>query len=270
MKIYLDYIFFENIILNYIILYQVNIFTKSNIKKRCLIGADLILSIYTVISYVYKDSFIDSIFIRLLLVFITIYICFFPKQIKEYIKKVIYFYIISFMYVGIMISLSLLFGIKLDNILNKVLLYIICGMISYIFNKYMWKMWKTNIKKEDLTYTINIKGQEIPSFIDTGNLVKSKIYNLDVIFLDNKWYGVLELKGLLNKKIDIGVNTVAKKCYIYGYIIEGVKIYKDGKFINNLDKIIFSFSSGSINIEDKYSALIGYNTYIEKLKGVIL
>ena len=52
MKIYLDYIFFENLIINIVIIYQTSIFTKSNIKLKYIILSSSVLSIYTTIVYI--------------------------------------------------------------------------------------------------------------------------------------------------------------------------------------------------------------------------
>lgn len=270
MKIYLDYILIENIIVNFVIIYQLDIFTKSNRKKRYCFFSSLILSFYTVITYINNSIILSNIFIKILTVNIAIYIAFFPKTIIEFLKKIVYYYIISFTYVGVIISITLLLNINIDYIYNKVIIYLICAIISYLFNKYMWKMWKTNIKKENMTYIMNINGQEIPSYIDTGNLAHDYLYNLDVIFLDKRWYKILNEKGILNRKIDVGIKTVSDDSFINGYIVKNVDILKNGKKVCRLNKIIFSFSNKEINIDGKYTALIGYNLYLENLKGVTL
>ena len=40
--------------------------------------------------------------------------------------------------------------------------------------------------------------------------------------------------------------------------------------MSNKDKIILSFSLDNSNTPEKYSAILGYDTYLENLKGVIL
>ncbi len=270
MKIYLDYILLENIIVNIVIIYQVGIFTKSKINITRNLVSSIILAIYTTLIYVINDSFVNSIIIKLMIVNVVMYIAFKPKNLNIYLKKVVYYYIISFIYVGVIIGITAFFNISISNTLKKICIYIVSGIITYLFNNYLWKMWKTNIKKDNLVYTIKINDQEIQCYVDTGNLVHENIYNLDVIFIDYKWFGVLELLGALENKIDIQINTVSDNSKVFGYIVKNVEVYKNKKYICKLNKIIFSFSNQRINIDNKYSALIGYDLYLEKLKGVIL
>lgn len=270
MKIYLDSIFLENIIVNYILIYQVNIFTKSKAKVLSRVLGAGVLAIYTVATYVLQDSMLNTMWIKLLSVIIAIYITFRADQVKVLMKQILYYYIVSFLYVGVIISLTLFFHLTIDKVIVKIMIYLVGGVISYLFNQYLWKVWKRNIKKEDLTYTINIKGQEIPAFLDTGNLAHSPIHHTDIIFLDYSWYGVLELLGVLQKRVSVSIHTVSQSDETYGYLVKGVKIFKAGKEICTLDKIIFSFSNQKINIDDKYTALIGYQVYLDNLKGVTL
>lgn len=164
LKIYLDYIFFENLIVNYILFTQINIFTKSNCRNINKVVATIVISIYTTITYVFEDALINNIFVKIMIVSVGVYIAYVPKSIKEYLKKQLYYYLISFMYVGIIISVTLLFNISIEKLYVKVGIYIVSGLILYVFNKFLWIMWKSNIKSDDLTYTISIKGQEIRSF----------------------------------------------------------------------------------------------------------
>ncbi|MDD3303296.1 MAG: sigma-E processing peptidase SpoIIGA [Clostridia bacterium] len=270
MKIYLDYIFFENLVVNLVIIFQTSMFTKSNSKKRYMLLGSLIISIYTVITYILKNSIVENIVIKIIVIGFAIYLVFNPKSIKEYLKKQIYYYIISFTYVGIIISITLLFQISIEKTIVKILIYIVSAGISYLFNKYLWKLWKTNIKNESLTYKLEIHGQEILAFVDTGNDVYDYANSLDVIFMDNKFFEILNAKKLLNQKTNIIIRTVASEDYITGYIVNDVKIYKNKTEINHLNKIVICFSNQTINVNNKYNALISYNLYLEKLKGATL
>lgn len=267
MNYYLEYVFLENVIVNLMLLNLVNIFTKSNTKRLNIIISSIFSSVYTtVIVFLNLNMFI----IKLLLVVSIVYIAYNPKTISKYLKIIVYYLFLNYLYLGIIIGITLLFSINIDNIIFKILVYIISAIILYLLNKFMWKMWKTNIKKDKLTYTINIKGQEIFCFVDTGNMVKNYQYNLDVIFLDKKWYEVLNKKNILNNKVDTYIHSVIGDSVIAGYIIDNVEVYKNKKKIKVIDKIIISFSNQSINIFNKYSGLIGYETYLENLEGVHL
>lgn len=267
MNYYLEYIFLENIIVNFLLLNLVNIFTKSNTKKINIIISSIFSSIYTIVILVLN---LNLFVIKILLIIFIVYIAYNPKSIFKYFKIIIYYLFLNYLYLGIIIGITLMFSIDTQNIILKILVYIISAIILYLLTKFMWKMWKTNIKKDKLTYTINIKGQEIYCFVDTGNMVKNFEHNLDVIFLDKKWYDVLYKKDVLNKKVNTHIHSVIGDSMITGYIIENLEVYKDRKKIKIIKKIIISFSNQSINIFNKYTGLIGYNTYLENLEGVQL
>ena len=291
MKIYLDYIFFENLIINIVIIYQTSIFTKSNIKLKYIILSSSVLSVYTTIVYILQNNIVENIIIKIIVIGFAIYLAFNPKSIKEYIKKQVYYYIISFTYVGIIISITLIFNISIKKTIVKILIYVLSAFISYLFNKYLWKMWKTNIKNSSLTYKLKIKGQEIVAFViknssltyklkikgqeivafvDTGNNVYDYTNNLDVIFVDMKFFDNLKKLNVLKNRTNIIVRTIASEDYITGYIVEDVEVYQNSKKVCNLKKVVFCFSNQTINLNNKYNALIGYNLYLENLKGVTL
>lgn len=270
MKIYLDYIFFENVIINYIILTQVSIFTKSKPKRWRQILAVVVLSLYTTLTYVFMDTMLSSIVVKILSVTIAIYFIYLPKTLKEFIKKQTYYYVISFLYVGVIISLTLLFHIPIEKMYVKISVYLVGAILLYLFNKYMWKMWKSNIKSNDLTYTIVIGGQEIRAFVDTGHTVKDPISHVDVLFLEEEWFTHLSRKGVLKEKVCIPFHTMSGSDTLDGYMVKNVTVYKGENYISTIDKIVLVFVKEHMGEDKKYSALIGYNTYVEKLKGVTL
>lgn len=270
MKIYLDYIFLENIIINFVIIYQVNILTKSKINIKRIIIASVVLAIYSVIICILQENFITNGIMKLIIINFVMIITFKSNSLSECLKKISYYYIVNFVYVGVIIAITIFFNISLVNIKVKIFVYLTSGIVTYLSNKYLWKLWKTNFKNNNLGYNLKIKDEIINCYVDTGNLVKAPIYNLDVIFLDYKWYGILELLDVLKNKVELNINTVNKNDKIYGYIVKHVEVYKNNKYICKLDKIIFSFSNQRINIDNKYSGLIGYDLYIEKLEGAKL
>ena len=267
MKIYLDYIFLENLIVNLLISISMYKFNKEKLKKINIILGSIFISIYTTIIYALNDTFFSSLYIKLIAVIIYTYITFKPSTFIAILKHTIYYFLFSFLYVGIIISVSILFKINLTNTMIKILIYLISGIILNIFTKYLWKMWKTNIKNNDLSYKLNINGQEIFGFVDTGNNVKDITTGLNVLFVDMEYKE--KLKNILDerRKREIYTNTVNANSHEDGYIIKDVEVYKENKRIGKIKRIVICFVNLNIS-NKKYSALIGYNTYIENLKGV--
>ena len=123
---------------------RTDFFARSENKADFSVAIDIftvLFKIYTVIIYVFKDSMLDDIFVKLMVVNIVTYIAFKPESIKEYLKKITYYYIINFIYVGVIIGITVFMKISIDNILNKTCIYIISALLTYVFNNYLWKMW---------------------------------------------------------------------------------------------------------------------------------
>lgn len=269
MKQYIEYILLENFIVNYFVIYQLNYFTKENPKNINKYISILILSIYGTINYMLNNNFINNILIKLLIINIAVYIIYFPKKVNIYFKQIIYFCSVYFSYVGIIIACTMLFNIKVEKFYLKALVYIISFLILHLFNNFMWKMWKTNIKEKELTYKIIINGFEIVSFVDTGHNVKDYINNLDVIFIDKDLYSVLIDKGVLEDKVNLSFNTVERECMQEGYIVKNIKVKKEEN-IFFIDKAIVVFTQSNLKNSLNYKAIIGYDMYLDKLKGVTL
>lgn len=264
---YLENIYVENFIVNLFLMYIINIFTKSSTKFIRIILMDIIESIYFVILIKFNINNITS---KILLIIFISYFAYKPDNIKRYFKIILYYLFLNYLYLGIIIGITLIFNFNIQNIIIKEIVYISSAVILYLLNRFMWKMWKTDIKKDNLTYIINIKGQEIKCYVDTGNLVRNNEYNLDVIFLDKKWYKILDNKNILKNKIETNIHTVFGNNVIPGYIVNNINVYKKNKKVGCIKSVIISFSNQKINIYGEYSGLIGYNTYIENLEGAIL
>ena len=125
-------------------------------------------------------------------------------------------------------------------------------------------MWKTKLKNRDLYYKLLIDNAQIDVFVDTGNNVKEPITNLNVIFLNEKLKSKLRLEDYKQMYVEVmTVNGIDKK---QGYIATDIIVIKDGKKIARIPKIILCFSLIS-NTPEKYSGIIGYDTYLENLNG---
>lgn len=269
MEIYLEYILFENILVNYIIVSQISIFTKIKLNTKNKIVGILLMSIYTILSYAKLSSLLSSVFAKIMMVNVFLYILFLPKKLNVYFKQIIYYYMISSIYTGVIISISLLFNVSLDRTINKITIYIISALIIHMLNKILWKMWKNNITDDSLIYDVHVDEYKFRAFVDTGNSVKDSVNGLDVIFVQDDIYDILYKKLKLCTKVNIDISTVSSKDVFTGYVIDNVFVQnKKGHYY--FPKIIFVFVDRKFNSNLNYKALIGYDTYVEKLKGVYL
>lgn len=207
MTIYLDIVFIENILMNYIILMTTGIICKKKIKKTRLIISSIIGSLYSVAYYITQFEIYRAIVVKVTLSIIMIYIAFSSKNLKKIFKEIMLFYLTSFVFGGC--AFSILYYIKPENILYKqgnligtypIKIAILGGIIGFFIINMAFKLVKNKINIEDMYCDIKIsnngKKEKIRAMIDTGNLLKDPITNSPVVIIEKN-----SLSNLLPKNI---------------------------------------------------------------------
>lgn len=215
MKIYLEYIFIINFLLDFMILYGTKRILKKNTSNIKLIISSIIGSLSTFILLINVSN--NQLFIiKIILSIIMIITAFGSNNIKE---NIIYFYLISIIIGG----LIYLFDLKTNPYLNMFLITILTPFIIYTLIKEYTK-FKTTIKDK---YVVNIiiknKEYKLEGFIDTGNRLKSPISNKSVILVN------------LNIPVDNALYVPYKALNTTGIIpcLKPEKVLIDGKTISN-------------------------------------
>ena len=209
MTIYLDVIFLENIVINYIILYVTGLISKSKIKqKKILLGAS-IGAIYSIIYYLFKLKVYSSSIIKIILSIAIIYVVFNSNNFKDLFKLVLLFYLTSFVFGGAAIATIYMVDSQNITIQNGVLVgsytikTILIGIIvAYFTLIFAFKIMKSKLSKKDLIceirVTLNNKIIKTKALIDTGNLLKEPITNLPVIVMEHTLLFDVIPKDILN------------------------------------------------------------------------
>lgn len=276
MKVYLDLVFIENIVLNISVIYQLKTISKQKTTLKKIILAAILGSIYSVAIELLNNGeyiFFSNVIIKILVINIVIYVAFNPKKLNVFLKLVAYYFLIFFIYIGAIIVICTFFRINISNFFVRNAIYILGYIITNFSNKSMWKMWKSNIKSNDLVYdlifNIDNKKINIKAFVDTGNSLKDSLNNLDIFIVENTQK--LNQQMCNNYiKTEIEFKTVNAKCNVVGYIINDIKVKKNNINILNLDRAIVVFVDNKLSAENEYFSIISYDTYIEKLQGVSL
>ena len=214
MTIYLDVIFLENIVINYIILYVTGIISKAQIKQKRLIAGALIGAIYSVIYYLLKLKLYSSFIIKFLLSIVIIYVAFSSKNFKDLIKKILLFYLTSFVFGGAAIAIIYMVNSQNITIQNGVLVgsytiktVLIGIVVAYFTVIFAFKVLKTKISKKDLIceieITLNNKKIRTKALIDTGNMLKEPITNWPVIVMEHTLLYDFLPKEILNHSEEI-------------------------------------------------------------------
>ena len=216
MTVYLDVIFLENVVLNYIILYVTGIISKARIEKRRIILGALIGAFYSIIYYLLKIKIYSSFIVKVFLSIIIIYVAFNSNSLKELIKKIILFYLTSFVFGGATIAIIYMANSQNITIQNGVLVgrytvttVLIGIMVAYFTIVLAFKTIRTRVLKKDLICDISImlnnKEIKTKAMIDTGNLLKEPITNMPVIVMEHTLlYDVLPIEIINNTEEILG------------------------------------------------------------------
>lgn len=291
MTIYLDVIFLENMVINYIILYATGVILKERIKQSRLIMGSTIGAIYSIIYYLFKLKIYSGLLIKIILSIVIIYVSFNSNNLKDLLKKILLFYLASFVFGGAVIAIIYMVNSQNVTIQNGVLVgnytikTILIGIVVAYFTIIIaFKLIKTKILKKDLicdiSIMINNKEIKTKALIDTGNLLKDPITQIPVIVIEHTLlYDVLPKEILNNIEKILGgdfskiSNEIKDKYFsklkvipfsslgksngmLLGIIGENLNIYfKDEN--EKIDKVIVGIYNKSLTKKGEYRSLLG-------------
>lgn len=291
MTIYLDVIFLENMVINYIILYATGVILKERIKQSRLIMGSTIGAIYSIIYYLFKLKIYSGLLIKIILSIVIIYVSFNSNNLKDLLKKILLFYLASFVFGGAVIAIIYMVNSQNITIQNGVLVgnytikTILIGIVVAYFTIIIaFKLIKTKILKKDLicdiSIMINNKEIKTKALIDTGNFLKDPITQIPVIVIEHTLlYDVLPKEILNNIEKILGgdfskiSNEIKDKYFsklkvipfsslgksngmLLGIIGENLNIYfKDEN--EKIDKVIVGIYNKSLTKKGEYRSLLG-------------
>lgn len=278
MTIYLDIIFFENTLMNYIILYATGFVQKKKMKNLKLILSSLIGAIYAIVSYLNLIPIYSSPIMKILLSSIMIYVAFYNENIKQMIKNLLLFYLASFVIGGC--ALALLYMISPQSIIfeNGVLVgtypmkvTLIAGVVGFLIIQYSFSQNKRQMKMKDLLCDLEIfvNNQKVKTkaYIDSGNTLKDPLTKKPVIIVEKSiMEKIINVDNLIGGDEKLKIRLIPFKSIgkqngmLIGIRPEYVKIkYNENQVITK--KVIVGIYDKKIS--KNYSALIG----LEILEG---
>lgn len=285
MTIYIDIVFFENILLNYVILLSTAIISKSKINYLKFFLASSIGGIYSIFNYIIEIPLLMNVIIKILMSILIVIIAFRNFKIKKIIKQLIFFYLVSFTFGGL--TFMLLFFISPQNIIiekNHFIgtypLKVVClgGIGGFFIINIVAKIIKDRMNKKallcDLEIFYNGKFKKIKTMIDTGNLLKEPITQTDVIIVEkNSLRDILDAEILDNIKNILEGKWLDDKIHNYhfkiipfmslgnenglliGFKPDYIKIYDEDEWIRN--DVIIAIYEGKLSKSNLYTSLIG-------------
>ena len=291
MTIYLDVIFLENLILNFIILLAVGIETKTKIKFIKITLSSIVGSTYAVIAYMLNNSFFNGIFMKILLSVVMIYIAYETNNVKKLLKMILYFYLTSFAFGGGALALIYIVNtgkISIQNGIiqgNYTILTIMMGVIiAFILLIMAFRLIKGKISKKDFICNIEIKIEEknisTKAMIDTGNLLKEPITNIPVVVVESNLLKniipneILEnIDSILGGDLSKIPENIKNQYFLKMRVIPFTSLGKENGMLlgikaqeikieemnetRKIEKVIIGLYNKKINKRGEYHALIG-------------
>ena len=278
MTIYLDIVFLENALMNYIILYATGFVQKRKMKNFKLIISSVLGALYAIISYLKIIPIYSTLFMKILLSVIMIYVAFNNENAKQLLKNLLLFYLASFVIGGCALAMLYMISPKRVSFQNGVLvgtypmkITLIAGLVGFFIIQYSFSLNKRQMKIKDLLceleIVVNNKKVKMKGYIDSGNTLKDPISKKPVIIVEREvMQEIVDVNKLIGGDENLKIRLIPFKSIgkqngmLIGIRPEYVKIkYNENQIITK--KVIIGIYDKKIS--KNYSALIG----LEILEG---
>ncbi|MDI6602381.1 MAG: sigma-E processing peptidase SpoIIGA [Thermoanaerobacteraceae bacterium] len=190
---YIDVILLENIVFNYLILYITAVLAKyKSTSVRIFLGS-LTGSLYVILMFIYRNAIFQTIPLKFMLSALIVVIVFYPPRLKDFIRLLSFFYLVSIIFGGVAFALYYLSGNYDSYYFNGVFVFndfpvilivitilIGCYLIFYCI-EYVRKIRKNIIQMEIL---INSNSVTTNALVDTGNTLYEPISHTPVIIIE--------------------------------------------------------------------------------------
>ena len=183
MEYYLEFVIFQEFVVDFILLYITgSLLYKKIIYKRLIIAA-LIGVLYTVAVYSVNREFLNYFIVKFLVSVLMLTISYAPSGFLGYVKVILCFYIISILITGIIVLSYFIFNSRLTIILLFCAIFFVYLLFKILF--YEIRKEKTNTDYyRDVTISLNGNSIEVIGFIDTGNELVDTLSNKPVVIVD--------------------------------------------------------------------------------------
>ncbi|WP_129596423.1 sigma-E processing peptidase SpoIIGA [Anaerophilus nitritogenes] len=194
-EVYGEYLFIENLLMNWMILHLTGYFSKYNTKKiKLWIGAS-VGACYAFVIFFPSLSFLYSFLMKFIISIFIIIVTFTPYKFKDFAKLLGIFYLISFMFGGAAFALFYLTDFHgmvsngifyMGNFTMKLLIY--SGIIAYILIKFCLEYIQVRISRDELYIPIYIEvenhSSKLNALLDTGNSLFDPLSKCPVIIVE--------------------------------------------------------------------------------------
>lgn len=294
MTIYLDIIFVENVLMNYIILFATLVVIKVKNKRQQikLFLSSIIGSTYALIVYLGILPIYSNLVAKIILSVVMIYVAFRPLNMKQLLKQLLIFYLVSFVFGGC--TFALIYFIKPENVkihngvfvgTYPIKVALLAGVVAFIITEIAFKINRNKLNRHNTFFCIKIydgeKMLKVNALLDSGNMLKEPISGMPVIIIEKETLSKLIPEEILNYIEDIiggdekedqdGIQQYLSKIrmvpfmsigkdngMLVGIRVDKVKIETEDINVEK-ENVIVGIYNNKLTKDNKYNALIGLN-----------
>lgn len=294
MTIYLDIIFVENVLMNYIILFATLVVIKVKNKRQQikLFLSSIIGSTYALIVYLGILPIYSNLVAKIILSVVMIYVAFRPLNMKQLLKQLLIFYLVSFVFGGC--TFALIYFIKPENVkihngvfvgTYPIKVALLAGVVAFIITEIAFKINRNKLNRHNTFFCIKIydgeKMLKVNALLDSGNMLKEPISGMPVIIIEKETLSKLIPGEILNYIEDIiggdekedkdGIQQYLSKIRMVPFMsigkdngmLVGIRVDKvkmETEDINiEKENVIVGIYNNKLTKDNKYNALIGLN-----------
>lgn len=293
MYIVLEYLLLENFIINLLMLYLNKIFLNIEVSYKRLVLGSLVASLYSLVYFYPLTYFSTKLLYKIMFTLLIIRISYKYYNLKIYLKELLGFFIISFIFAGATIG-AYYTSNNFHNILNREIdvsgsfpvIYLVFGVfISVIIAKIVFKYFNQRSIKSNFIADVIIKYKGKQTFLrallDTGHslinpftgdkvmvveyeklksLVPPLVSELIAANENNNYKAVELILDELQDEIKLNIipfKSIGRNGTLFAFKPDAVIVYHMEKEIVISD-ILIGIYSNSLTKEMGYSGLLHY------------
>lgn len=247
MKIYLDLVLFLNFFFDFLLLFAVSRLLKEKIRFLRLIMGSLVGSLSTFFLFLPLNT-VSLFFLKMLVSLLMIKVSFPFKNIRSFLKQVLYLYLVSIILGGFLYFLNIQFSYKNNGVvffhnglsINFIILLISSPLIIFWYIKEALRYKNTYQNIYSVKVIADKKEYILKGYLDTGNHLKDPYKKRSVLLVEK---GLIPIKE--EETIYVPYASLNHQGIVKCKKVEKIEI--DGKTFTNM---LIGYEKEKFKIED--------------------
>lgn len=184
MEYYIEYIIFQEFVIDFILLYFTNLLLKKKILIKRIVVATIVGVIYTILVFMIPREFLNYFPVKFMVSVFMLTIAISPSGFFAYIKAIICFYILSLVTFGMVILSYYIFNSRLTIIFVMASLFCVYILLRILF----YEIRKNNSISDylmEVKVYLNGNSVKFTGYVDSGNELTEPINHKHVIIVKN-------------------------------------------------------------------------------------